>query len=637
MAIACTFGALPAAAVTKDWTRATASADGTYAYNKATNWNPSGVPGLADVARFNRGAAYTVTFAGASKVNRIIVGNDNLIMDMRGGSYTTTSTAQTSLLMGVKANDVARLQIKNGTLTTSQTILGSTTNSSGSVIVSAGGIWNGLGSLTLGSLGSGNLTVTGGGKVNATWLKLGTVAGAKGTVLVSGTGSSLNIAGNGTVGSNTSASSPTAGIGTFYIYSGATARFDGFLDIRKGGNTLVNGGTLTASAIQNISGGKLGFTAGVINLQNSDFLVGSLGPLGTSVTLTATQTINVVQNTLLNANAVLIMQNGKLTTSMIENNGEIRFNGLPSILQATAIDNSGLIRGLGQTAADITNRGELRAVGSDKLTFSGSVTSSGQINLQSNGTMNFTQRLTNSGALNVAGTLGVPAGVTNSGHMNFTTGVATVGGDLSNTGNGTVAVSGTSAQFQSAVAHNGAGFSVAPTSTVFFSGAVTGAGDFSGGGLLDFLSTSSYSPGGAGEVASLAMSPAAAADSSVALVHMANTLLFQAGSTLFLDLGPGRTGDQIIDSGNVQLANVQIVIDPAFAPQPGDVYTLLTANNIQYSGPISISGQSPLPYQITQSATNLVVSFVPEPSVVAGVCLASTLILGRRRRHANDD
>ena len=629
LAIAGTLAALPAAAVTKDWVKGSANLDGTYAYNRVTNWSPSGLPALADVARFNLGTSYTVSFANVSKINRIIVGNDNVILDMRGGTYTATSSAQTSLLMGVKAADAARLQIKNGTLNTYQTILGSAANSSGAVTVSAGGIWNGLGSLTLGSLGSGNLTVTGGGTVSATWLKLGTVGGAKGTVLISGAGSQLNIGGNGTVGSNTSASSPTAGIGSFYIRSNASASFAGILDLRKGADTRIEGGVLTANAIQNISGGKLSFTAGTINLQQSDFLVGTLGPLGTSVTLTAAQTINVVQNTLLNANAVLIMQSGKLTTSTIDNNGEIRFNGLPSVLQATLIDNSGLIRGLGKTSADIVNTGEIRAAGSDNLSFSGHVSSSGQINLQSNGTMNFSSLLTNSGALNVAGTLGVPAGVDNSGHMNFTTGVASVGGPVNNIGGGTIAITGTSTQFQSGVSHNGAGFSVAPTSVAFFSGDVTGAGDFDGGGLLQFLETSSYSPGDAGGIVPLV---AGSGDPSVVLVHMANTVNFQAGSTLFLDMGPGQTSDQIIDAGDVQLADVQIVINPAFAPRPGDTYTLLTANHIQYGGPITIAGEMPLPYQITQSATDLVVSFVPEPSIAAGLCLGSMLLLGRRRR-----
>jgi T5SS/PEP-CTERM-associated repeat protein len=632
LAIASTLGALPAVAATKDWTKATPSADGTYAYNKATNWSPSGTPGAADVARFNKGAAYTVTFTGAPKVSRVIIGNDNLIMDLRGGSYTATSVVQASLLMGVKAKDTARLQVKNGTFTTSQTILGSAASSSGSVIVSTGGIWNGLGSLTLGSLGSGNLTVTGGGKVSATWLKLGTVSGAKGTVLLSGAGSQLNISGNGTIGSNTSASSPTAGIGSFYIRSGAKANFTGILDLRKGADTRIEGGTLTARAIQNISGGKLSFTAGVINLQQSDFLVGTLGPLGTSVTLTASQTINVVQNTLLNANAVLIMQDGKLNTSTIDNNGEIRFNGINSILGASLINNHGLIRGRGHTAADINNTGEIRAVGSDTLTFDGSATSTGQINLQTGGTITFNKRLTSAGAINVAGTLGVPAGVTNSGQMNFTTGVATVAGDLSNISAGAIAITGTSAEFHNAVQHDGASFSVAPTSVAFFSGDVTGAGDFSGGGLLQFLSTSTYNPGSA---TFTPLAEGLGSDLSIALVHMANTVQFQSGSRLLLDMGPDQNADHIINDGDMQLAEVDIVVNPAFAPNPGDRYTLLSAHNIEYAGPITITGVMPLPYQITQTSTELAISFIPEPSVLGVLSAGASLLLVRRRRHAD--
>ncbi len=617
LAIASVLGAPSVFAVTKDWTKATVNADGTYSYNKTTNWSPAGVPAAADIARFNKGSAYTVSFTGAPKVSRIIVGKDNLIMDFKGGSLTATATAQASLTMGVKANDVARLQIRNGSLITSQSILGSAASSSGSVTVSTGGVWNGLGSLTLGSLGLGNLTVTNGGVVNATWLKLGTVAGAKGTALVSGAGSQLNISGNTTVGTNASAGSSVTGVGSLFIRSGAKTNINGILDIRKGGDVRVEGGTLTVRSIQNISGGKLSFTAGVINIQQSDFLVGNLGPLGSTVTLTSSQVINVTQNTLLNANAVLIMQDGKLNTSMIDNFGEIRFNGLNSLLSASLIENHGLIRGRGKTAADINNTGEIRSVGSDNLTFNGSVSSAGQINLISGGAITFAKRLFNSGLVAVAGVLGVPAGITNTGAVNFTTGVSSVAGALHNNGEGTVSVAGTSTQFLDDVGHNGEAFFVAPSSVAFFSGRVFGDGDFSGGGLLSFLSTSDYSPGN---------------DNQPALVRMANHLLFQSGATLTLDLGANESHDQLLDEGDIQLAEVRILIDPAFAPQPGKVYNLVTANNITYAGPITVGGTPPLPYQWIQTPTELSISFIPEPSIAAGICLASALFLGRRRR-----
>ncbi len=569
LAIASTLGVLPAAAATKDWTKTTPNADNTYAYSKVSNWSPTGSPGAADVARFNRGTSYTVTFTGAAKINRVMVGNDNLIMDLRGNSYTATSTVQPSLSLGNKANDTSRLQIKNGTLKTAQAVVGSVASSFGSVTVSTGGIWNGLGSLTVGSFGSGNLTVTSGGKASATALKLGTVGGTKGSILLSGNGSALNISGSGMVGSNPSDSSPTAGVGTFYIYTGATANFTGILDIRQGGNTVISGGTLTTGAIQNTSGGNLGFTAGVINLQKSDFLVGTLGPLGSSVTLTGSQTINVVRNTQLNSNAVLIMQGGRLTTNMIDNQGEIRFTS--------------------------------------------------------------------------SGSLGAPAGVSNSGQMNFITGAARIDGDVSNISEGSVTVSGGSANFQGGVSHNGAGFSVAPSSTALFSGAVSGAGNYSGGGLLEFTSTGSYSPDGGsivydggGEEAYAAARSAAIGTYPTGTIYMANTVSFDPGSTLFLDMGPYQTTDQIVDNGDVQLADVQLVIDPAFSPQMGDVYTLLLANNIEYGGSITVAGDMPLPYQINQTPTELSVSFVPEPSVAAGLCLGSMLIFGRRRRHAPD-
>jgi T5SS/PEP-CTERM-associated repeat protein len=599
--------------LTNDWNKPQGAS-----FNSAASWSPTAVPVAADTASYNLNAAYTVTLPTHRTISRFLIGNDKLVLDLSGGGQlSATSAGNTSFVMGIGTGDVARMTVRNGTIVTVQSIMGASVGSSGSATISTGAIWNSTGSLTLGSQGTGNITVTGGGRVSASLLKLGIAAGSKGTALLSGGGSTLTITGNGQVGSN----SPTAttGIGQMQVRTGSTASFGGSLDIRKGGTVSVQGGTLTSGSINNTSGGKLNFSSGVINVTKSDFLVGNLGPLSQSITLSGLQTINVTQNALLDPGALLLMQNGHFSAGHIENHGEIRFNGLSSTLVTPSIDSTGLIRGTGSIAADTTTSGELRAAGTDTLTFGGNVTSSGQINVLSGGAITFLKMLDNSGAITASGNLSLPAGMTNSGQVNYPSGTATIAWPFFNTDEGTVGINGTSTTFAQEVRQNGGLFGVAATALAVFAGDVSGAGDFDGGGTLNFQK--SYSPG-----------------NSPATVHMTNTVVFDPAAELNLDVGPAQQTDQLIVDGTVQLGHVNIIFNPDFAPAGESHFTLLSASQIKYLDPenplasISILGETSVPYEVHLTDQQVEIWVVPEPSaVLAGLLGGSTLLLRRRR------
>ena len=101
----------------------------------------------------------------------------------------------TALNLSVGPNGTGILVIQNGgTLTDLSGAVGELSGSQGTVIVSgAGSAWTNIGDLLVGGLGTGTLTIQNGGTVtSAGGGAVGLSAGSKGTVTVSGPGSSWN-------------------------------------------------------------------------------------------------------------------------------------------------------------------------------------------------------------------------------------------------------------------------------------------------------------------------------------------------------------------------------------------------------------------------------------------------------------
>jgi hypothetical protein len=155
----------------------------------------------------------------------------------------------------------------------------------------------------------------------------------------------------------------------------------------------------------------------------------------------------------------------------------------------------GTISGTGQINNDLTNFGTIRASGSEHLVFNGANNLNAMnVNL-SGGTLEFTQSMTNrsGAAITGRGTLitssAVPGGVglVNEGLMSFSAGIIDVHGDLDQTSDGRIVTSGNGVTtFFDDVVHNGTEIRTFLGSTTVFLGEQTGAGNFTGAGVVEY-------------------------------------------------------------------------------------------------------------------------------------------------------
>lgn len=604
-------------------------------FTSTANWNPKKVPTASDDARFKLNSAYTVMLGAAKSVSRLLIGNDKLILDMtNGGSLTAKSTTDTSFIVGLSKNDIARLTIRGGNLNTAQSIVGSSIGSNCSITVSSGGAWNSTGSLTLGSKGSGNLTITTGGIVSATALKLGATSGSSGSITISGVGSTLNLGGGGIIGSTGTST------GQLEIRSGASVRFNNSLEIRKGGTLKLSGGTLDTDSLYRTSTGKILFNSGVININDSNLAINKNGPFGASLSLTSSHTLKVDGNISIDPASVLSLNSSFLSAHELTNSGEILFKSTytNNFNVNHLVNASGaLIHGSAYLNSSVDNQGEIRALGSDLLTFANDVNNTGQINLINGGTVQFKGLLTNSGQINSSGLFSAEGGINNTGALSFNTGNSTINSDLTN--GGSVSVGGNSATFTQTVQHNGSDFSVATVSVANFQKDVSGNGNFSGGGLINFLAA--YNPDSNMSVPVELMtlnsrSPAVIPTESVHdAIFFDNDVVFGPAGVLNLDIFSWNDYDEVHVNGDLQLSQVNINVDPGFTSYVTDSLVLLTATNISGSlSNIHVNGLSTDQYELSLGENSLAITFisVPEPSSLLLISAMSGLLLRRRSR-----
>jgi T5SS/PEP-CTERM-associated repeat protein len=157
-----------------------------------TNWDPEGVPGMNDLAIFDRDQAYTVTFGDVDN-SRAFVERGYVVYS--GGSYTLGggSLESPSLIVGNDAAGQADLLLMYGhRLETTFATLGRQSNNRGTLQVSAVGQpthWLSQGRLTVGESGHGTVQVVFGGTMTADEVILGRNSGSEGHFEISAPGS----------------------------------------------------------------------------------------------------------------------------------------------------------------------------------------------------------------------------------------------------------------------------------------------------------------------------------------------------------------------------------------------------------------------------------------------------------------
>jgi hypothetical protein len=353
----------------------------------------------------------------------------------------------------------------------------------------------------IGHNGVGTFTQTGGTNTVNNALYLGAFAGS-GTYNLNG--GTLNVGQNIFYGTGTGVFNFNAGTLNFGsdLAINATGPLANltlgtFHNLSVGGTTTLNGtGTLTLaggtfSTGSLVDNGGFSFESGTLNLTSDNLTVGSGGLFGPLVLLDFSKEVNVTNNTIIDSGAVLLLDNGRLSSGTTTNNGTIDFDGPLSTLGGGELTNNNLVSGNGRITAQVNNAagGEIRVLGGDLLTFTAATnTNQGDISLLG-GTVEFNQDLTNTtaGIISGTGNLITTGGLTNQGVIALSGGTSGIAGDVDNTSGGTIIVSGNStATFFDDVIHNGTEFRVSNGSSAVFFGSVSGAGDYTGTGSWFF-------------------------------------------------------------------------------------------------------------------------------------------------------
>lgn len=262
-------------------------------------------------------------------------------------------------------------------------VLGSAAGKNGSHTLS------GITSLTagtesIGAAGIGTFTQTGGAHTVSGSLNLGRDSDSFGGFDLNG--GTLTVGGGLYVGGSDTA---FGGNGVLSVNVGGSADVAGPLRIWNGA-VYLNGGSLSVGTLESFGSG-LNFSAGTLNLTNSDLLVDPGGILGSDITLTSLRSLGVSGTTTLNGASTLTLDGGTFSTGSLVNNGGFTFNSGTFNLTGDnlTIGSGGLFGNLAQfgnnqsvnvTNNAIVNSGALLALNGGSVS-AGNLTNNGQIQL----------------------------------------------------------------------------------------------------------------------------------------------------------------------------------------------------------------------------------------------------------------
>ena len=424
--------------------------------------------------------------------------------------------------LSVGKGGIATLQVTSGGHVTNATArVGFASMSHGTVSVSgAGSLWQSTGGIELGSeVGTGEITVASGGKVESTTATIGELAGSHGAATVTDTGSIAVLSDKLEVG--------VLGSGELHVLSGGAVSAATAVVARDVGSTGTAEVTGAGSALS---------TTGAMYVGGSATAGGGAGRLdiaaGGSVTV-GTQ-LKIWQNGFVTVNV------GALNYSTLEMAG--------GVMTQAVIDSTGRsITGFGTLAGAVTGSGAITASGGtltigDPASAVG-VNLTGTLSIAANAhavlldadrvALAMTTALAQGAQLSAANGYSLPAGRSLTG-----TDIATVHGAFTN--GGTV---------------NGP---TAGGTQLSFTDAVDGAGLFTGNIQFD----GAFSPG-----------------TGLATVSFAGNVSFGATSSLNIEIGGATTGllDRIVVSGEAALnGTLDVDLVNGYHPALGDSLTVLT-------------------------------------------------------------
>jgi len=287
------------------------------------------------------------------------------------------------------------------------------------------------------------------------------------------------------------------------------------------------------------------------------------------------QEVNVTTMTLIDSGAVLSMRGGSLITSLLTSQGTIEMADSLSEIGGNGnfLHNAGLLHGTGTVSAELNNStgAEVRVTANNTLTFTdASNTNNGEINLI-DGTVAFTQDLINNagGVISGRGTFIAEGGLLNNGNIGLSAGTTDIHGDVDNTVNGSIQISGDAVvTFFDDFNHDGYFYTRLGSTAVFFGDATFSSG-FDGGG--DIFFEADLNPG-----------------SSPGMIAVDGNMGLGDGSRTLFELGGLSRGDEYdaFDiTGDLTLGGTLEVEfydlgTGLFSPQAGDSFDLFAAETI---------------------------------------------------------
>ena len=431
---------------------------GTASFASVTNWSATSggasgasVPGAADTANFDLAGTYTVAFSGGAITNTAFeIRGGTVTFDLNNGSYTLTA----GIDIGVTSGGTGRLTLFDGTLdvdTNGDDLTIGAVDADGFFTVSTGGIVGAGGTnpdIRIGDGGDGTLTINNGGIVNSASGTFGLASGlSTGTATVTGLGSQWNNAGAFTVGSS--------GSGTLTVSAGAT--ISGANSIIAGSGPSIGTATVSGAgsrwaesatlSVGNVGVGSLTISSGgEVTVATDAFLGGAAGSFGTGI-VTGTNSRWTIGGALIVANfgqgSLTISSGGEVASATLKigdsngatTEGNVTITGAGSTLQVSGAadigdDDSGTLTVssggsfITLAGADLGNNPQ--GVGEVTITGANSQwVNTGTINVAALGTG--TLNVSNGGAV-TTGTLNLndPGGV-GIGTLNFDGGTITTG------------------------------------------------------------------------------------------------------------------------------------------------------------------------------------------------------------------
>jgi len=546
------------------------------------------------------GVGRTLTLSGGGTSSGPFVLKSNAVLQFGGGDHVLNTGATVSGWGSVTVSD--------GTVT-----LNDLCNPTGGLTVSGGTVNlnapSGLGGMPI-RLSGGTLASNAALTNNSSMTGFGTIGGAAGFTnnsSVLGNGGALVLSNSGP---NVNAGTLGLGAGLQLVLAGGALTNMGSIDVNSG---LIMG----ASALTNSVGGIISGT-GMIQTPFSN----AGGTLRSS-----TGSLNV-QQAFSSAGLIEVQNGGGLTGGGITNTGVVQGSG--SV--ANAIVNQGQIECTAGTlflggAVTNTATGSISAATGGKVVVTTAASENqGAVSLDG-GEVRFNQPLVNakSGRIAGRGRYLFSGGLTNWGQMQFSGGVADVfgaiglvggatGGKIINSGSGNLVT------FYDDVTHNGAEIRTSSGNTSVFFGNVSGAGNFTGTGTVQF--EGGYSPGN---------SPAA--------VGFEGDAMLGSESRLRMELAGRERGaqyDWLLVSGLMVLDGaLDVTLLGGYQPRPGDSFDLLDWGTL--AGTFDSVSLPALGAGMAWDTTTLydsgTITVAPEPATLALVLVGvAGTILRRRRR-----